>query len=267
MQQMVAEKEMEADLNRASNNDGERHTVTILGIRIDRIDMAHAIKRVEGFLKGSRPHLIVTADAAGVVIAKHDDELRRIMLTADLVTPDSSGILLGAKLQGTPLIERVSGVDLAQEICGLCARTEHSVFLLGAAPGVAQAAATMLQNKYPGLRVAGVHDGFFSDDKPVVEMIRSSGTDVLFVAMGIPKQEKWIARWIGELGVRAAIGVGGSFDVFSGNVQRAPQWMRDHGLEWLHRVAINPRKMSKVAHLPKFALMVLRERLTPRRGR
>ncbi|MDO8587777.1 MAG: WecB/TagA/CpsF family glycosyltransferase [Armatimonadota bacterium] len=261
---------MEAELrSRQTNAQPEKkpERVDILGVGVDRVSMDDAIRRVRGFLSGNGPRMIVTADSAGVMITRKDPELLSIVRAADLVTPDSSGILMAAKLLGTPLIERVSGIDLAQEICRLCADVGLSIFFLGAAPGVAEAAAVNLTGKFPGLRIAGTHDGFFTDDTPVVEEIRRSGAAALFVAMGIPKQEKWIAAHLGELGVLVAIGIGGSFDVFSGNVRRAPAWMRNHGLEWLHRLISNPRKISKVAHLPRFALMALRERLISRKGR
>jgi N-acetylglucosaminyldiphosphoundecaprenol N-acetyl-beta-D-mannosaminyltransferase len=241
--------------------------VDILGVPIDRVNMEDAVRRVRLFMGEERPHMIVTADSAGVVIAQHDPQLLSIMRAADLITPDSAGILLAARLLGTPLKERVCGIDLAQHLCEVCAEMEASVFLLGAAPGVADAAATNLVRKYPGLRIAGTLDGFFTDDASVVEQVRKSGASVLFAAMGIPKQEKWVSAHLRELGVKVAIGLGGSFDVFSGNVQRAPAWMRNHGMEWLHRLISNPKKITKVAHLPRFAVMALQERLGLRRRR
>jgi N-acetylglucosaminyldiphosphoundecaprenol N-acetyl-beta-D-mannosaminyltransferase len=257
---------MEAELKEIeTGSDAPLDRVDILGVPIDRVNMADAVRRIRRFMVEDRPHMIVTADSAGVVIAQHDPELLSIMRAADLITPDSAGILLAAKLLGNPLKERVCGIDLAQKLCEVCAETELSVFLLGAAPGVADAAATNLVGKYPGLRIAGTRDGFFTDDKAVVEMVHASGAAVLFAAMGIPKQEKWVSAHLRELGVRVAIGLGGSFDVFSGNVQRAPAWMRNHGLEWLHRLVSNPKKITKVAHLPRFALMALQERFGLRR--
>ncbi|MDO8684450.1 MAG: WecB/TagA/CpsF family glycosyltransferase [Armatimonadota bacterium] len=258
---------MAAEMTDNATGAGPYGRATILGIRIDRLDMASAVGVVRRFLNSGKPHMVVTADSAGLALAQSDVELRQIMLSADLVTPDSSGLLLGARLMGTPLIERVSGIDLAQEICKICAETGDSIYLLGAAPGIAESAAQNLAAKYPNLKIAGTHDGYFSDDAPVVEEIKKSGASVLFVAMGIPKQEKWIAAHLQALGVSLAIGLGGSFDVFSGQVKRAPAWMRNHGFEWLHRLISNPRKISKVAHLPRFAIMVLAERLGLRSGK
>ena len=262
--------DMEASLSKrrpdtGSPKMGDCDRITVLGIPIDRITMPEAVDRARAFLDGGGSHIIVTADSAGLVMAQRDAELRDIMRSADLVTPDSTGILLAARLAGTPLPQRVSGIDLAQEICRLCAESGQSVFFLGAAPGVADEAANALRQKFPSLRIAGTHDGFFEDDAPVIQQVRQSGAGALFAAMGIPKQEKWIARHIKETGVAVAIGLGGSFDVFSGRVERAPAWMRNHGLEWVYRLARNPRKIRKVAHLPVFALLTLAERLGLRR--
>jgi len=243
----------------------DRNRITVLGIPIDRIGMREAIERVRAFLHSGDSHIIVTADSAGLVMAQRDGELRDIMRSADLVTADSAGVLLAAKLAGTPLPERVSGIDLAAEICRLCAESEQSIFFLGAGAGIADEAAKALRGKFPALRIAGTRDGFFEHDAPVVEQIRQSGAGALFAAMGIPKQEKWIARYAKDTGVAIAIGLGGSFDVFSGRVGRAPAWMRNHGLEWVYRLARNPMKMKKVAHLPVFALLTLAERLGLRR--
>lgn len=236
-------------------------SINLLGVRIDNITMAEALGAIEGFLESGVPHIIVTADASGVVIAQDDEELRRIVNEADLVTPDSAGILLASKLYGKPLKEKVSGVDLAVELSSLAAKHGYPIFLLGAAPGIAEAAAENLKQRFPGLRIAGTHDGYFTDDEPVVRRIAESGAKILFVAMGIPKQEKWIARHLDQLGVSVAMGVGGTYDVLSGRVHRAPEWMRRHGLEWAHRLARNPRKIGKVATLPRFLWMVFADRL------
>lgn len=239
-------------------------SISLLGVRIDRITMEEALRTLDGYIGSGAPHIVVTADASAVVIAQDDPELRRIINEADLVTPDSTGILLASKLYGDPLPEKVSGIDLAVELSGLAARKGVSIFLLGAAPGIAELAAENLVKRFPGLKIAGTRDGFFSDDEEVVQQIAASGAKILFVAMGIPKQEKWIVRHMERLGIEIAIGVGGTFDVLSGRVNRAPEWMRRHGLEWAHRLASNPRKISKVATLPRFLWMVILNRLVHR---
>ncbi len=243
-------------------------SIRILGVRIDCIDMPSAVQKAEEFILSGSPHLIVTADASAIVIAQSDEELRSIINDASMVTPDSAGIMMASKWYGQPLIAKVSGVDLTVELAQLGAQKGYSAYLLGAAPGVAEEAAENLKERFPNLMIAGTHHGFFDDDEKIVEEIASSCARMLFVATGIPKQEKWIAKYIDRLGIGVAMGVGGTFDVLSGRVKRAPVWMRRHGLEWVHRLAGNPKKISKVMTLPKFLWLVGTDRLFHRqRGR
>jgi len=228
--------------------------------------MESAISAIEGFIADRKPRMVVTADASAVVIARNDKELQSIINDADLVTPDSTGILWGAKQFGTPLIERVSGADMVERLCMRANDKGYRVFLLGSAPGITEKAAENLKSRYPNLQIAGTHHGYFKDDdsSEVRQMIKESKPDMLFVAMGIPMQEKWIKAHMEELCVPVSMGVGGTFDVISGTVKRAPMWMRKHGLEWLHRLISNPRKISKVMTLPVFVMMVLRARAVMR---
>ncbi len=236
--------------------------ISILDVKIHRVDMPGTLDLIRGFIASGKPHLIVTADASGLVMAQSDDELKQIINGADLVTPDSAGLLLASKLLGDPLTDRVSGVDISRELCRIAAEDGFGVFLFGAAPEIADEAAQKLKEQYPGLTIAGTRNGFFSDDETseIVRQIRESGAKALLVALGIPKQEKWIRDNINDLGVCVAMGVGGTLDVFSGRAKRAPKWMQKHGLEWLYRLAQNPKKLSKVATLPRFLAMVVRER-------
>jgi N-acetylglucosaminyldiphosphoundecaprenol N-acetyl-beta-D-mannosaminyltransferase len=236
-------------------------SISLLGIRIDKITFSAAMDAVKEFVESGQPHIIVTADASAVVIAQKDPELAEIINSADIVTPDSSGIMFASKLYGDPLPQKVSGVDLAVEMADLAAREGYPMFLLGAAPGVAEDAAMELVRRYPSLRIAGVRDGFFADEEEVARAVASSGAKILLVAMGIPKQEKFIRKHMEQMGIGVGMGVGGTFDVLSGRVNRAPRWMRRHGLEWAHRLASNPRKITKVATLPKFLWMVVTDRL------
>ena len=232
--------------------------VRIVGVRVDNTGFDEAVELATSYLRGDRLRMIVTADASTVVIAQRDPEFREIVNSADLVTADSTGILWAAKKLGHPFEERVAGIDLSWKLCDVCAREGHRVFLLGAAPGVAERAAENLARRHPGLLIAGTRHGFFDSDGEVVDAVNASGADMLLVALGIPKQEKWIDRNRSRLNVRLAIGVGGSFDVFAGNVRRAPSWMRAHGLEWVHRVLMDPRKIRKVARIPRFMWLVTR---------
>ena len=232
----------------------------MLGIPVDCVTMDEVLAAVPGFVKSGGSHTIVTADAGGIVCAQRDEEFRNIVLGADIVTPDSEGVLWACKRQGKPLKERVSGVDIVDRICALSAQNGMRLFLLGAAPGVAETAAEKLQLRHPGCHIVGTRHGFFPEDSDeiVAQDVAASKPDVLFVAMGIPRQEKFIARTRTVIGAPVAIGVGGSFDVFSGKAKRAPMFIRRMRLEWLWRLILNPRKISKVKALPVFAWMVLR---------
>lgn len=237
-------------------------SVTLFGCRVDRVTMDAAIGRCREFLAGAEPRTVVTADTSGIVIAQQDEEYRRILNAADLVTPDSIGVVWASRRFGAPVPERVPGVDTMEALCREAARTGHRVFLFGAAPGVAEKAAANLEARYPGLTVAGTRHGYFgpNEEPGIVEGIRQARTDLLFVALGIPRQEKWIAAHLPETGARLAMGVGGSLDAFAGVVRRAPVPVRRLHLEWLWRTLANPRKFRKAATLPRFALMVLTRR-------
>jgi N-acetylglucosaminyldiphosphoundecaprenol N-acetyl-beta-D-mannosaminyltransferase len=237
----------------------------LLGMRISRVNRTQALELLQQFIDSAAPHHIVTADAAGHVIAAGDPEFLRIVNSAALVTPDSTGILWAARKLGTPLEERVSGVDLAEQLCAESARRGYGVYFYGAAPGVAEDAAETMRGRYPGCSIVGTADGFQNTPEQQAALlsdIQAKRPAVLLVAMGIPKQEKWISDHLQQLGVSVCMGVGGTFDVFSGRVSRAPGWMQRNGLEWLYRLWKNPKKYTKVAALPWFVLRVLtRQRL------
>ena len=233
-------------------------TVHILELPVHNVTMSDALERMDGFIRARRPHHVVTADASMFVLAQQDSELRAIIANADLVTPDSNGILWAARRGGTHLPERVSGVEIVERLCEQSAIKGYRIYFLGAAPGIADQAAQRMTAKYPGAQIVGTRDGFFTDaDVPgILNVIRDSRADILCVAMGIPKQEKWIARYREELGVSVLIGVGGTLDVLSGTVKRAPVVFQKARLEWLWRVLKNPRKINKVMLLPRFVRLV-----------
>lgn len=236
--------------------------VSLFGVRVHAVSMEEALGHVLRFVREGTPRQVVTADSSMVVMAQGDTHLLDIINHADLVTPDSIGILWACRRRGVRMPERVSGVDLVVRLAQVSAQTGLRLYLLGAKPGVAEEAARRLQARYPGVCIVGWHHGYFppKSDAEVIEQVREARPEVLCVAMGIPKQEKWIARYREMLGVPVSIGVGGTFDVLSGQVRRAPLWMQRMGMEWLWRVGHNPRKISKVMLLPRFAWMVLTQK-------
>jgi N-acetylglucosaminyldiphosphoundecaprenol N-acetyl-beta-D-mannosaminyltransferase len=184
------------------------------------------------------------------------------MECAVLVTPDGFGLLWAGKRLRQPFPERVSGVDLVEQLTRLSHEKGYRLYLLGAAPGVAERAAQNLLARYPNAQIVGVQHGYFTpaDEPAIVAQVAAAQPDVLLVGMGMPRQEKWAWRHRDQLGAPVMIGVGGSFDVYGGVVKRAPQWLQRIGCEWLWRLIQDPRKIKKVRNLPRFAYRVLRER-------
>ena len=166
--------------------------------------------------------------------------------------PDGIGVVYAARILGRPLKGRVPGIDLASALMERMARTGKRLFLLGAKPGVAEQAAVKLQAEHPGLVVCGAHDGYFQEDGPVVEAIRTARADVVFVCLGFPRQEKWAAAHGQAAGARLYIGLGGALDVFAGKVERAPEQFQRLGLEWLYRLMKEPSRIGRMAKLPLF---------------
>lgn len=242
---------------------GGPEAVSILGVRLHAVTMSRALAEAERFIREDKPHMIVTTDATGLMRAHDDPEFREIVNRADLVTPDGAGVVLSARLLNIPLEARCAGCDMVAGLCEVAGRLGRSVYLLGAAPGVAEKAAEKLCEQVPGLQVAGCRDGYFAEENEpaIVEEIRRARPAVLFVALGIPRQEQWIRRHLEQLNVPVCVGVGGSFDVISGLKQRAPVWMQRAGLEWLYRVAKEPRRLPRLAALPRIVLLTFAELL------
>lgn len=242
--------------------------VDMFGIPLARLDMEGALARVAQFVEERSPHMIVTSDTPILVRAHDDPEFQEIVRGADIVTADGRGVVWMARALGLPVRERVSGVDLVERICEWAAPRGHSVYLLGAQPGVAEEAARVLQERHPGLCVAGTHHGYFTPEQEpeVVRRIAAARPDILFVAFGAPRQERWIRRHQAEIQAPVAIGVGGTFDVLAGRVKRAPAWVQRAGLEWLYRALREPRRLPRLWALPRLVWMTLLEALR-RRGR
>lgn len=233
----------------------------ILGVQIDRMTLDEAVDAGRTLLDGPGFHYVVTPNPEFVLAAKKDREFRRVLNGADLALPDGIGVVYAAKVLGTPLKERVPGVDFAQRLMALIAGNGKKLFLLGAKPGVAEKAADNLRKEYPGLDICGVHNGYFQEDGPVVEAIRASGADIVFVCLGAPKQELWMSKFGPETGARLMIGLGGCLDVFAGNVQRAPEKWQKAGLEWLYRLFKEPSRIGRMAKLPLILVYAAAARL------
>lgn len=236
-----------------------RERVEILGVPIDVLTMGEALEKIQGFIAQGTPHQVVTANAEMVMLAQEDREFSELLAGAHLVTGDGAGVVWASKKTGKPLPERVTGVDLVNNLLPVAAREGYGIFLFGAAPGVAAEAGEMMKEKFPALKIVGVENGYFQvqDEQTIVEKIRAAQPQILLVALGFPRQEKWIQKNLHNLGVPVAIGVGGTLDVFSGKVLRAPVWMQKSNLEWLYRLLKEPQRAVRMLALPKFVLRVL----------
>jgi N-acetylglucosaminyldiphosphoundecaprenol N-acetyl-beta-D-mannosaminyltransferase len=234
----------------------------MLGAQVHAAGMEEALAWVRGRIAERSPAYVVTLNGALLVQASREPDLLDLINGAGLVTADGIGVIIVARILGVDLRERVAGVDLVAAVCAEAASQGYRISLLGGAPGVAETAARALRERWPELQIVGTHHGFFGpdDEADVLAMIRQASPDILLVALGAPRQERWVRRWAGSLGVPVAMGVGGSFDVLAGRVPRAPRWMQRAGLEWLYRTLREPRRWSVVRTIPPLFLLALRER-------
>lgn len=235
--------------------------IDVLGVGFDSITMDEAVSRALELIDEQKAAYVVTPNPEIVMLCREDSELKRAVTGADMVLPDGIGIIKGAEILNTPIAERVPGIDFAQSLFGRLSGRGGSVFLFGAKPGVAEKAAEKLKASYPGLDICGTNDGYFTDDAPIIEKINASRPDFLLVCLGSPKQELWMEKNRGRLNVGLMAGLGGSLDVLSGMVERAPEKWRKLGLEWLYRLMKEPSRIGRMMRLPKFLIAVIKERM------
>lgn len=235
--------------------------VDVMGVQFDNVTMDEALSEAKALLEKDGPACVVTPNSEIVYEAMADSGLRELLNGADLVLPDGAGVVLGSKILKTPLKQKVAGVDFADGLLGVLTERGGSVYLLGSKPGVAELAAQKMVEKHPGLRVCGMADGYFKEEGPVIEKVNASGADVLFVCLGAPKQERFMAAHRADLRVRLMIGLGGSLDSFAGTVKRAPKWMISCNLEWFYRLLKEPWRFKRMLRLPKFLWAVVRRRI------
>lgn len=233
--------------------------IEILGVTVDSLTMAEAVRRVQGYIQKRKSRLIATANAEMLMRATTDMELKKILNAADLVVPDGAGTVWAAHHLGCDMPERVAGFDLSQELMRLAPKNGYRLYFFGSAPGVAEKAKAKAEELYPGINVCGTRDGYFKpeDEKQIIADIKAAKPDILLAALGVPKQEKWLYAHMKELKVPVSIGVGGTFDVMAGVMQRAPLWMQKAKLEWLFRGLKQPSRAGRLMALPKFVIKVM----------
>jgi len=237
-------------------------SVYILGVRVNNITTDETLEAINKMVADGGPHQIVTVNPEFVMQAQHNPAFRVVLGEATLALPDGAGLLWAAHLGGHPLHERVTGSDTLPLIAHMSAQRGYRIYLLGAAPGVAEKAAALLTAKNPGLEIAGTFAGSPdpSFDDEIVSRIVATSPDMLFVAYGAPRQDFWIHRNLERLQVPVCMGIGGALDFITGVTQRAPGWMRNAGLEWLHRLYKEPWRWRRMLALPLFVIRVLAKR-------
>lgn len=237
-----------------------RHEV--LGVAIDAVTEKEAVDRITAFVREGGPHQVVTANPEILDNATRTPALKALINRAALVTADGQGVLLAGKILGTPFPARVTGIELAEALCRESGKRDLSLYFLGAKPGVVDEAVQRMRATYRDVKIVGCHHGYFRDEGPaaVIADIKACAPDILLVGMGSPVQEEFIEDHLTECGVSVGMGVGGSFDVLSGRVERAPEIFIRLKLEWLYRIATDRKRWKRALALPRFVLKVIAQR-------
>jgi N-acetylglucosaminyldiphosphoundecaprenol N-acetyl-beta-D-mannosaminyltransferase len=240
--------------------------VSVLGVRVDRVSQAETLQRMMAIVEQRRSSAdalacqqIITVNPEFVMTAQHNAEFRQTINAAALVVADGIGVVWATRYLKAPVPERITGVDTLVVLAERCAERGYRLYLLGAAPGVAQEAATRLQSLLPNLQIAGTYAGSPapSEEAEIIKRIAMAQADVLCVAYGAPAQDLWISRNLAHLPVALAMGVGGAYDFLSGHQRRAPRWLQRLGLEWLYRLYREPWRWRRMLAIPRFMLLVV----------
>ena len=225
----------------------------ILGVMVDNVTMDEAVEQLSGYMDSDRAHVVVTPNAEILQMCYENKELADAVNKADFVAPDGVGVLYAAKILGTPIKEKVAGCELGYNLLFEAAKKGYGVFLFGAKPGVAQTCGEKLKEKIPELIISGTRDGYFKPEQSgeIVDEINRSGAKVLWVCLGAPKQELWMAEHRDSLKVGVMLGLGGSIDLYAGNVKRAPKIMIKLKVEWLYRLIKEPYRLGRMMKIPR----------------
>jgi len=233
----------------------------ILGIKIDSLTFTEAVRKIDSLIVAGKPSHVVTVNPEMIMAAQNDEKFRRIINAADLVVPDGKGIMMAGKFLGKPLRERITGVDLTWAICKLAENRGYSVFFLGGKDGVARKTAQRVTKISDRLKISGFYPGR-PDDPQTIDIIKKSKPDILLVAFGAPKQEKFIYQLKNRVNIPLSMGVGGTFDYIAGVYPYAPLWMRKIGFEWLYRLWTQPNRLNRIITATiRFPLTMLKAKI------
>lgn len=234
--------------------------VKILGVPVHPLTMNESVAVLEDKLQKKEQAFVVTANAEIIMMCQQDKEYNNIVSEkADLVLPDGAGAVWAGRYLGNEVPERVAGFDLYNQLLKLSADKGYKAYFFGGAPGVAEAAKNKAEELYPGVQIVGCRNGYFTEaeEENIIKEINDAAPDMLFVALGAPKQEKWLVKYRNQLKPRVLMGIGGSFDVLAGKMERAPKWMQEASLEWAFRLYKQPSRFMRMLALPKFVLKVI----------
>lgn len=244
--------------------DPTNAVIRIFGVMYDNITMEEALGRAVKMALNGKGAYIVTPNTEILSDAQKNSELMKALAGASLTIPDGSGVILASKILGTPMKKKIAGVEFGESLLPLFAEKDIRVFLYGAGEGVAEEAAGKMKEKYPLLKIAGTCSGYISDNEKICGLIRDSGAEVLYVCTGSPKQELWISKYKSETGAKLILALGGSLDIYSGKVKRAPEIFIKSGLEWFYRLLQSPSRIRRILKIPVFLLRTVKYRLTGR---
>ena len=236
--------------------------IDVVGIPIQNVTMGEAVNDVVSFMEQREAKIVVTPNAEILQMCVENEQVRQTVLQADYIIPDGIGVVKAAAMLGTPLKGKVAGCELGWNILEPMAQKGKKLFMLGGKPGVAEMAAQKIKETYPNLEIAGIQDGYFKDDKAVIERINAANPDAMFVCLGAPKQETWMVSHREELSVGVMLGLGGSMDVYAGTVKRAPKIFVKLGMEWFYRLIKHPWRIKRMMGLPRFFVSVKKYKKT-----
>jgi N-acetylglucosaminyldiphosphoundecaprenol N-acetyl-beta-D-mannosaminyltransferase len=237
--------------------------IELLGVPLDCVNMQQSLDVVDAMINGDTPQTIIAVNPEKIIKARQDKKLLGTLQSAGLLIPDGIGAVLAAKILSGSSLSRVPGSELMPEICARAAKKGYKLFLLGAKPETNDKAVSELQTRYPGVNIVGSHHGYFKDNEfsEIIHQINILAPDVVFIALGSPRQELWLGEHLSKLNVKVCQGVGGTFDVIAGNVKRAPLLFRKLHLEWLYRLASQPKRLIRQTALPKFVYYIIKQKL------
>ena len=235
---------------------------SLFGYRLENLSFDETKKKIVEFINEGRKAIITPINPEKIMKSFKDDKLREILLNSDLLLPDGYGIIFASKILKIQLKERITGIDMFEALLDYANENRLSIYFLGTQEEILKKVIERIEKEHPGIKIAGYHNGFFKEENEVLEDLKDKKFDILFVAMGSPKQECFIYDNFDKIDAKIFMGVGGSFDVFSGKLKRAPYLIRKLGLEWLYRFILEPRKrFPRVTQLFNFMILVFKERL------